>query len=134
MAVIEEALVALLEGDADVGALAGDRIYPIVVPAGATLPAIAYQRISTRRPEEMDGPSGLARPRFQFTCVGTDFGVVKALAKAVRAALDGFSGTVSGVMIDGILFEDEDHDFKPATDEEASSWLMMQDYYVWHRE
>jgi hypothetical protein len=43
---IEAALRAVLIAHPDVAALAGGRIYPLILPQNPTLPAIAYQRIS----------------------------------------------------------------------------------------
>ena len=134
MAVIEEALVALLEADAGVSALVGNRIYPIVIPDGASLPAIAYQRISGPRAETMDGPSGLAWPRFQITSVAETVSEAIALANAVRHALDGYSGTVLGVVIDSILILNESTAFNTSVADEGESWLVMQDFRVWHLE
>lgn len=134
MAVIEEALVDILEADAAVAAVVDDRIYPIVLPQGAMLPAIVYQRISGPRAETMQGPSGLAWPRFQFVSVGATFGDAMAVAVAVRQALDGYRGMVGGVTIHGILILNEFQQFNPATAEEAESWLIYQDFRVWHLE
>jgi len=93
---LEEALYAHLSGDADVAALVGDRIYPLLVPQDADLPALAYQRISGVPIYAHDGPPGLARARVQITCLGRSYSEAKDLAARVRAALSGYRGTMGG--------------------------------------
>ena len=134
MAVIEEALVAILQADATVSGLVNDRIYPLVAPVGAELPAITYQRISGVRMETLQGPTGLAAPRFQFSCLANTYSQAKSLANAVRQALDGYSGTVNGVVIDSILCKNEQDGFNAADDENEESYLVYVDMTVWHHE
>lgn len=113
MATLEAALVSILEDDSGVGAIAGDRIYALVLPQGVVYPAIRWQRISTPRLKSTSGPSGRARPRFQIDCYAGTHAEALSLAAAVRAALDGFSGTVAAVVISSSGAEDEGSDFEP---------------------
>ena len=65
---IEAALYSLLTGNAGVSALLSTRIYPERHPAEApTLPAAAYQVISTERDYHHSGQSAIATPRIQIT-------------------------------------------------------------------
>jgi len=134
VAVIEDALVALLRADATVSGLVGSRIYPIVAPAEATLPALVYQRISGPRVMTHDGPSGLAHPRFQFRAVARHYSEAKGLVNALRSALDGYHGTTSGVTIDEIAIDNEIDAFYPSDDEAADSYEILVDFIVWHHE
>ena len=72
MATIEEALKGLLVANVGVNAVVAGRVYPVVHPQGASLPAIVYQRISGVRVGQHGAVSGLAHPRFQFTLPGHD--------------------------------------------------------------
>lgn len=94
---IEEAIYGELSTDSGVTALAGTRGYPQVVPQDATLPAWAYQRISGERILAHDGVTGLARGRFQISCVASSYSGAKALAAAIRGCLDGYNGILGGV-------------------------------------
>lgn len=89
---IEEALYKYLRDDAGVSALVSDRIYPLVAPQGAIMPAIVHQRITTARPQTLDGSSGVALPWFQFRCWAATYDEACALAEAVRLALLRFRG------------------------------------------
>ena len=134
MATIEEALRARLVADTAVAGMVGQRIYPLVAPAKAALPAIVYQRISGMRVATHDGPSELAHPRIQFACIGTTYAGAKNLANAVRVALDGYSGTSSEVQVFVALLANEFDFFTFESDEAASTCTVLVDFMVWHRE
>ncbi len=134
MSVIEEALVAILAGNAGVKALAGSRIYPLVAPPDVTLPAIAYQRISGPRVHSHSGSSGLASPRFQFTALASTYSGAKALVNAMRQALDCYVGIVLGVQIHAIVLENEVDGYNDSADRQASTFTVWIDATVWHQE
>ncbi len=131
--VIEEALVAHLLANAGVIAYVGNRIYPLVIPEGVELPAIAYQRISTPRESTHSGPSGLASPRFQFSCVSGKYSEANGLVNAVRRALDGYKGTmggVNGINVGAVFVEN-------TIDESSGSPDLCElklDAVIWHDE
>lgn len=134
MAVIEELLRAQLVADGTVGGLVGQRVYPMVAPPNGTLPAIVYQKISGVRVQSHDGPTGLARPRFQFACMAATYTAAKGLANAVRACLDGYSGTTDGVRTFVALLQMEMDVYSYETDEAANSFTVLVDFVVWHSE
>jgi len=134
MSSIDESLVTILQASSAVTALAGQRIYPLRALQTAVKPFVLYQRISSVRQHSHDGPSGLARPRFQVRCVAGSYGQSRQLADAVRNTLDGYSGTVGSVRIDGIIFQNEIDTDDVALDAEASTYSVLQDYFVWHGE
>lgn len=99
---VEAALYTVLSGDATLVALVGGsaspRIYPLGIPAGKSVPAVVYQQISGQRPTSCDGTVGICAALFQITCwaEGPSILPARALADAVRNALDDYSGTPSG--------------------------------------
>lgn len=124
------ALVALLEGDFHVAGLIGDRIYPQVLPQDPTLPAVTYRRISAIRVRSQDGPSGVARPRYQLDAWSRSYAEADAVAAAVRTRLDGYRGDIGGETIQG-AFADVDRDLY---DEALRLHGRSADYLVWHEE
>ena len=96
---IKAAIFSILSNDAGVAALVTARIYPAQAPQRVTAPFITYRRISGPRDHTLSGPTGLTRPRFEFSCWATTDDGAEALAAAVRAALANYSGTVVGVVI-----------------------------------
>jgi hypothetical protein len=130
MADIEQAIYSILSTDATTKALVGTRIYPNVVPQDATLPAIAYQRISGSRVQSHGGPSNLARPRFQFTCLAVNYSGARAVANAVRQALDGYKNTAASVYVQAGHIQT---DFDSFADGENLHAVRV-DFYLWHTE
>lgn len=104
---IEKALCTILNRAEAVTNIIGTSIYPLVLSPDAVLPALVYQQIAGPRDHVTAGPSGLASPRFQITCWAATYGKADELADAVRQTLDGYSGTVDGVVIRVIHLLDE---------------------------
>lgn len=94
---LEEALYYHLVNTAGVAALISTRVYPNVIPEDVAQPAAAYQKISGSPILNHGGPSGLETSRIQITCRATTYAVAKSVAKAVKTALDGFTGLMGGV-------------------------------------
>jgi hypothetical protein len=131
---LEEALAYLLLSDAGVAGQAGNRVFPLVVPAGTALPALAYQRVSGPRLYSHSGASGIAHPRIQVACVASSYAGARRLAALVRTAISGYRGTVSGVSIGGMFVENEVDHYNESPDKADSSWTVWIDVVVWHDE
>lgn len=111
-------------------ALVGLRIHPKKLPQGEPLPAVVYQRISTPRYPTHQGSSGLASPRFQFTCWGRTDIEAENVAAQVRAAFDGLHTTIDGVRIDAGLIDNELED----SDDDQDLHRVIVDVVLWHGE
>lgn len=127
---IEAGLYAHLLTDSGVTALVGTRIYPLLVPQDADLPAIAYQRISGPRDHTHDGSSGLAFARMQLTFVASSYDDAKSLGEAVRAAIDGHKGSMGDVTVGACLLDQERDDWATVFE----SPVVRQDYLIWYQE
>lgn len=135
MITIEEGLLYFLQNNAGVSGLVSTRIYPNKLPQTVTMPAITYQRISSPRIHTHDssGATGTANPRFQFDAWGATYDSCKDVTDAIRAALNGYRGTmgaVNPVTVQGALIDDER--FEPSPD--AGIQRIMSDYIIWHTE
>ena len=127
---IESALYSILTADSTVSGLISTRVYPIKLPQSPTFPAVTYQRVSTPRVRSTTGPSGLAHPSIQIDCWAETYTGVKSLAEAAREAVDGYSGTVGGVAIAGIIVASENDFFEP----EVEIYRVTMDITIWHEE
>jgi hypothetical protein len=94
----EKALYSVVTGDAGVSAIIGTRMYPNIAPQGATMPYVVYRMIT-----EFDRSRGISLDRgglvarlFQFDLFGATYGAVKALADAIRLAIDTTAQTAAG--------------------------------------
>jgi len=127
---VEAAINAILLADPGVAAVVASRIYPVVMPEDPTLPAITYQRIDGPRETSLDLDSSLAHPRIQVSAWGNAYADVKNAADAVREALNGFSGTIAGFTIQGIVIESDNDLYDPQT----RTYHVATDFEVWHLE
>lgn len=89
---MEEALLALLTGSAAVTAIAGTRINWGAHPQGAPLPGIVLTVIDDAEGHIYQGPNGLSQGRVQVDCWALTYDQAKLCGRAVRAALDCYSG------------------------------------------
>jgi hypothetical protein len=134
---IEDALYGYLARQAAITALIGSgddfRLYPDLLPEGIAYPAVAYFRVSTPRLHTLDGPSGFAQPRFQFSVWGNTKSDVIAVVEALRLTLDGFRGQMGDTQVRAILSDDEmgDHD---QYDGNTRSFHRVIDFHVSHEE
>ena len=130
MTTLMEGMVVHLMGDTGVTGIIGTRLYPMVVPQDAELPAAAYQQLSGPREHSHSGASGLVRARVQFTCMGASYNAAKDVAEALRLSLDGFKGSMGNVDVQAV-FLDNEVDGYASTFEAA---VTRVDFVVWYGE
>jgi hypothetical protein len=123
MVILEATLFAKLSATSGLTALVGTRIYPLIMPQGATYPAVTYQRISTEPREScMVADCGIARARIQVTAWAEAFSAAKAIADQVRQALQRWTTTgIQGPFIIGEydLYDEEALKYGAAIDAEV---------------
>src|SRR5690606_13952620 len=110
MAVEVEVLVRQrLLASPEVSALVGTRIFPVGGRPDegpeAELPAITYQRVRNRRLTSHQGSSGASLPLVQLSCWAETWSEARAVASAVRRALDGRINYSSDPPIHGVTIE-----------------------------
>lgn len=96
---IEEALATKLRETANVNALVGNRIYPTKAPQGTNTPHVIYDLLGGADVAGHDGWESLRTGRISYTCLAPTYGAAKAVAEAVRLALTGFRGVLSGLTV-----------------------------------
>ena len=128
---IRPALRAFLLTDADVSAaVGGSRIYPVVLQQGQREPSLVFNRISGQGDHHMQGPSGLTRPRFQIDAYAPSHDDAAELADLVKLALDGYSGLMGSVNVQGVFFETEREDYQS----DVGLHRVSRDYLIWYEE
>jgi hypothetical protein len=85
----------------------GDRIYEVLVRQEVPTPALAYHKVGGGPIRSLDGNSGLLNERVQVSCWAEQAAEARALAVAVREALDA-AGEFKAVFIDEIQTFDDD--------------------------
>lgn len=136
MADISATIRTLSIADSDVSALVGTRMYSDVLPQKCTMPAIAYQVISTVANEELVNVTALTRARIQIDCFAKTRGEANQLAEKVRIALHKkHRGNNSGQWIDEIsLAGGEEHEFvQPEAGTDQRRFITSQDFFVFYQ-
>lgn len=110
---VEGAIVAMLITASGVNSIVSGRIFPATDPQIVARPKLYYQRIDTTTEYSNDGPLGNKQCRLYLYSSADDSLTAKQLAIAVRTALDGYSGTASGIRIGCIRVTDESDDMMP---------------------
>jgi hypothetical protein len=127
---IEQGIYWHLTQTVGVSSLVSTRIYPALMPQNPTFPCLTYQRISTHRYRIYHGAGQAAAPRFQIDSWAVSYAGAKALAAAVRVALDGYHGSMSPVTVGACEIVNETDVY----DEEARVYRVIQDYRILHNE
>lgn len=128
---IREAVYKELKGTSAVTALVGTRIYPVVIPERATLPAVSINVISTGQTHTMGSDSGPYNPLVQISVYGATPDDSYAVTTVIKTALKDFSGTLGG---DGGLtvqraFLDDEGDLY---DQQLNRAGIYLDFTIWH--
>lgn len=97
---IEAAIRQYLLANPNIMALIAGRLYPMVLPQPPTLPAVTYSRVSRSAVRDLTGVAYWIS-RFQFSCWAKKYGDAKAVAQAVRQALEDYVGTMGQFRIIG---------------------------------
>jgi hypothetical protein len=125
---LRPALRAFLLGDAAVAAaVGGARIFPVVLPQAERRVSLVYARISDVGDHHMEGPSGLARPRYQLDAYAAQPDDADSLARLVKARLDGYRGPMGSIAVQGVFFDGARDDYQS----EAKLHRVSQDFIIW---
>lgn len=120
---METALYTLLTTTAGVYSLVGGtgaaaRVYPLIRPQGAALPAVTFQRIDTQRlaTTSLSGHNSKIRCRMQIDCWATTYAAAQSLFDAVKAAM--LSATAFSALNAGEhpLYEDDTKIYRVTSD------------------
>ena len=107
----------------------GTRVYPLLAPTGTPLPLVIYQRTAVERPQSLAGNVGNPVVTLQLTTYGTSYTSVKTIARAVRLAVDGWTGTTAGVKIQRTtLVTEADGVDMPADDQMLPYYSVQQSF------
>jgi hypothetical protein len=111
-------------------AMGHSRVYPLVIPQGTTLPALAYQTISD--PSELDsgGVVDLVDGRFQITAVAESYKAAKIAARTVKDALDGYRGAMGASTVQAARLDGTHEEHEP----ETGRFTVAQDFIISFKE
>jgi hypothetical protein len=110
--VFDAGLCAFLES---AGTPAGERVFPMRLPQGESLPAIVYREVSPGIEYTQGGQSGVSEPRYQLDCWGADELGAKTLAYSVQTAISGYKGAMGSEQVFAAFIEGRQDDPDPDT-------------------
>jgi len=100
-------------------AIVSSRIYPRVIPAGTTLPAIVYQKISGGKLHQLTGETGNAAPTYEISCWAGNYTQAVTTAAAAMAALKDYHGTSDSTVFQWITVIGDSDAFEASPDPET---------------
>jgi len=107
----ETVLRSALVSSANVSALVGSRIYPILAPQTAALPFIVWRRSGISREHTLAGPMGVPTVSVEMQLLANTYEQARELADKVRVVLDGYGGTLNNTEVKHVSLEQESDDF-----------------------
>lgn len=125
----EAFLFQRLTSQTSVYSLVGNKIFPLLAPQGTGLPLVVYQRTAVERPRHLGGNVGNPVVTLQLTAYDSSYTSVKSIARAVRLAVDNWTGTTAGVTIQrSTLVSEADGVDLPADDQMLPYYNVQQTY------
>ena len=116
-----KAIYSILAENSGVSTVVGTRIYPQIAEQGAAFPFIVYVLKDIEPSDTKSGASTLDEIRYDIVAAAETYAALASLTERIRLALDRFSGTVSGIVVDSIQFTDLDVTNEPDTETYLSS-------------
>jgi len=104
---VGKAIYSALSNNSDVTDIVSTKIHPITAPQGTEIPFIVYGIISSNPTNTKDRISEIDTMRVQVDCYERTYTLMETLAEKVRLALDNTTGTLNGVLVDGLSYESE---------------------------
>lgn len=100
------------------------------LPQPPTYPLVRYQRIYTTRTDSIDGANvGVTEAGLQLDCMSDSYEGAKLLADAVRAVLNGYTGSW-GTLIARFVHLQTENDFYEQAGDRITHWVNQR-YQVW---
>lgn len=131
---IKASFYQFLLNDSGIAAIAGNRIWHLVVPNQAfdgttKRPGTVYRLDDRESSQTFCGVDSLRNSRFSVDHYAKTSEQADALAQATADALEDFSGDMEGTQVSAVFLENE---FDPDPDLDPGLFRVHQVYSVWH--
>ena len=121
-----KAIYSILTSTSAVSAIVGTRVYPQIAAQEAAFPFVVYVLQNVDPSDTKSGVSTLDEVRYDIIVASENYAQASDLTVKIRTALDRYSGTVAGVVIDSIQFIDLDVNNDPGTE----TYLTNSEYII----
>ena len=102
-----QALYEYLSADAVISKRIDGRIYPIVLPQNALLPAIVYSPVLANYDSALQGDTGFVRQTVQFVSHDTTYKKTRELSRLIKKALQDYQGDMNGLCIQAVFVKSD---------------------------
>ena len=102
-----QAVYEKLCSDNDISRAVNCRIYPIVLPADAPLPAIVYAPVLANYDSALQGDTGFVRQTMQFVCHDTTYKKARELSRKVKRLFQDYHGDMCGLTIQAVFIKSD---------------------------
>lgn len=102
-----QALYEYLSADADIKNCVHGRIYPIVLPQDAPLPAIVYAPVLGNYDSALQGDTGFVRQTMQFVAHDKTYKKSRELSRKIKRALQDYHGDMCGLTIEAVFIKSD---------------------------
>ncbi len=108
----EQAAAQALVADPAVAMILGQRIWPVIAPASASLPFATWRRTGVSRSQGLSGPTGATSVQLAVDVFSTTYEEAREAADRIRSVLDGWGGQVTDyVSVRNVSLETESDGF-----------------------
>lgn len=121
-----KAIYSILTADSDVNAIVSGRVYPQIAAQGAAFPFVVYVINDLTPSDTKSGVSTLDEVRYEVLAIAETYAEAADLNEKIRTALDRYTGTVSGVVVDSIQFTELETDYDAA----AEVYIANSEYII----
>ncbi len=84
-----------------------NRIYPIILPEDAPLPAIVYTPVLANYYSALQGDTGFVRQTIQFVCHDTTYKKSRELSRIVKSIFQDYYGDMNGLFIQAVFIKSD---------------------------
>ncbi|GEM_PF-941314 len=102
-----QAVYEKLCSDSSISRYVCGRIYPIVLPEDAPLPAIVYTPVLANYDSALQGDTGFVRQTMQFVCHDTTYKKARELSRKVKCVFQDYSGDMCGLNIQAVFIKSD---------------------------
>ena len=102
-----QAVYERLCSEANISRYVCDRIYPIVLPEDAPLPAIVYTPVLANYDSALQGDTGFVRQTIQFVCHDTTYKKSRELSRKVKRVFQDYHGDMCGLTIQAVFIKSD---------------------------
>ncbi|MEG2116952.1 MAG: DUF3168 domain-containing protein [Clostridia bacterium] len=102
-----QAIYEYLSQDSEIRQVVLGKLYPIIMPQDAKLPAIVYSPINANYDSALQGDTGYVRQTIQFNCHDSTFQKARKLSRLIKKKLQDYKGDMNGLEIQSVFIKSD---------------------------